>query len=391
MRSASALSILPRLEDASAEAFGEALAVLGSEAKADLAFVFVSSAHQTKFADLPEFVREHIGTVAPWIGCSGGGVLAGGTEIENAPALAVLLLSLPGAAANAFHVDATEYPDLDAGPADWLQFIGVKRDLDPAFVLLADPFSSRVETLLQGLDFAYPGAPKIGGLASGGNLPRSSVLFCNGRVHRSGSVGVALSGNVLVETAVAQGCRPLGKPMRVTECRDNVIVKLDGEAAWPRFKVLLEALAENQTGQPALHIGVGMDPFKTAYGAGDFLIRNILGYDPASGVVAVGERLRNGVTVQLHLRDRESSVHDLETVLAKRKGPAHQAALLFSCLGRGRHLYGRPNHDSEFFQGVFGAVPIAGFFCNGEIGPVDGTTFLHGYTSSFGLIRGRDA
>ena len=97
--------------------------------------------------------------------------------------------------------------------------------------------------------------------------------------------------------------------------------------------------------------------------------------------------------VQFHLRDADTSAQDLTAVLERfamdnRENQAH-GALLFSCLGRGQHLYGRPNHDSDIFHEKLGEVPLGGFFCNGEIGPVSGTTFLHGYTSSFGIFRSR--
>jgi small ligand-binding sensory domain FIST len=92
--------------------------------------------------------------------------------------------------------------------------------------------------------------------------------------------------------------------------------------------------------------------------------------------------------VQFHLRDARTSADDLDQLLARHRGtPA--GSLLFSCLGRGTHLYGRADHDTDLVRRHFGDVPLGGFFCNGEIGPVQGTTFLHGYTSAFGLFRPR--
>ena len=109
--------------------------------------------------------------------------------------------------------------------------------------------------------------------------------------------------------------------------------------------------------------------------------------------MAIGELLKEGQLVQFHLRDAETSAEDLTAVLERyavenRENQVH-GALLFSCLGRGQYLYGRPNHDTDIFHEKLGPVPLGGFFCNGEIGPVSGTTFLHGYTSSFGIFRPR--
>ena len=162
----------------------------------------------------------------------------------------------------------------------------------------------------------------------------------------------------------------------------RLVKEPDAESKRTAFE---QALARRRAGQP--------DSRVYEYRQGDFLIRNLLGIDGKSGAVAVGAALRTGIVVQFHLRDAETSAQDLEAVLARHhEGPAPRAAgsLLFACLGRGEQLYGEPDHDTAAFQRHLGPVPLGGFFCNGEIGPVHGSTFLHGYTSSFGLFRSRD-
>ena len=143
--------------------------------------------------------------------------------------------------------------------------------------------------------------------------------------------------------------------------------------------------------QTSLFLGIVMDDFNEDPQQGDFLIRNVVGMDGRTGVMAIGETLREGQRVQLHLRDALTSADDLSALLVKYASEndvgQNQGALLFSCLGRGQFLYGRPDHDTDMFQEKVGAIPLGGFFCNGEIGPVGGTTFLHGYTSSFGIFR----
>ena len=115
--------------------------------------------------------------------------------------------------------------------------------------------------------------------------------------------------------------------------------------------------------------------------------------DDNTGVLAIGEMLKEGQLVQFHLRDAQTSTEDITAVLDRYAQDNREndlsGALLFSCLGRGQYLYGTPNHDTEVFKSMLGQVPLGGFFCNGEIGPVSGTTFLHGYTSSFGIFRSK--
>jgi len=213
-------------------------------------------------------------------------------------------------------------------------------------------------------------------------------------------VGLALSGNVVLDAVVAQGCRPIGDPLRVTEAEGNVILSLEGRPPLAVLQDLVERLspADRQLARHALFIGLLMDEFKLDPTPGDFLIRVILGVDPRVGAIAIGDRVRSGQTVQFHLRDAQTSAEDLRSALRRyclernlgqdpALSPQPCGALMFACLGRGKGLYGVPNFDSQQFREILGEVPLGGFFCNGEIGPVGGSTFLHGYTSCFGIFR----
>jgi small ligand-binding sensory domain FIST len=328
-----------------------------------------------------------------FLGCSGGGVIGGGEEVERAPAVTLVAARLPEVDLTPFRVDGP-LPDLDGPPDAWERLVGVGADEEPQFVLLVDPFSVRAETLLAGLDYAFPASSKIGGLASGGTSPGLNTLFMNEAVFPDGAVGVALSGNVALDTIVAQGCRPVGELMQVTGCDGNLLYELDGKRALHAVQELFATLDERdrRLAGTALFVGVLMDEFVEEPRVGDFLIRNLIGVDPQRGAVAVGEHLQEGMRVRFHLRDAETSAEDLHAMLRgyEKASPdpgSPSGALLFSCLGRGEGLYGRPNFDTQVFHEHLGDVPVAGFFCNGEIGPVGGTTFLHGYTSSFGLFR----
>jgi small ligand-binding sensory domain FIST len=330
-----------------------------------------------------------------FLGCSGGGVIGGGEEVERSPAMTLVAARLPDVRLTPFRVRGP-MPDLDGPPDAWERLVGVRAQQAPQFVLLADPFSVRASALLVGLDYAFPGSSKIGGLASGGTSPGLNALFLDDELSSDGAVGVALSGNVALDTIVAQGCRPVGDLMQITGCDGNLLYELEGRPALETLQELFAALDERDRylASTALFVGVLMDEFREEPLVGDFLIRNLIGVDPRRGAIAVGEHLQEGMRVRFHLRDAETSAEDLHAMLgAYEKAPQEttspSGALLFSCLGRGEGLYGSPNFDTGVFREHLGDVPVGGFFCNGEIGPVGGTTFLHGYTSSFGLFRPR--
>ena len=366
---------------------------LGEGARPDLAVAFVSEQHQGEYERLPALVR---GAIAPrlLLGCSAGGVIGGGREVERSAGVSLTVATLPGVELTPFHLEGDALPAGDAPAAAWEHAIGATASTTRALLLLPDPFTFDAEALVAGLDAAFPRSPKIGGLASGGREPGANALYLGDAVYRSGAVGIALSGNVAVDTIVAQGCRPIGEPMFVTRADQNVLYTLDGRSA---LAVLQEILAsaeprDRQRFANSLFLGIVMKAQET-YRQGDFLIRNLLGIDGKSGAIAVGAALHTGMVVQFHLRDAETSSQDLEAVLARyHETAAGRAAgsLLFACLGRGQHLYGEPDHDTAAFRRHLGPVPLGGFFCNGEIGPVHGATFLHGYTSSFGVFRSRD-
>lgn len=362
------------------------------DAPADWVVAFVSPAFRKEY----EQVADAVGSRFPFrafLGCSAGGVIGGGREIEGQPALALWAASLPGVEIRTFHVEDADLPDLDAGPAPWRELIAAPDGDSPPIVVLADPFSIRADDLIAGLDFACRDSVKVGGLASGARGPGENALWSGRTLHRAGAVGALLRGPIALDAVVAQGCRPVGKSLQVTGSERNLLLSLDGKPALQALEETVEALPprDQALARTSLHLGILMDEFRENPGAGDFLVRNLLGVDPARGILAVGEILHPGQTVRFHLRDARTSAEDLDQALARyARGPAApraRGALLFSCLGRGVHLYGEPDHDTAKFSGTVGPVPLAGFFCSGEIGPVGGSTHLHGFTSSFGIFR----
>lgn len=390
MKWASAASEEASLQKSIEELTGKIKNQMG-EGPIDLAFLFASSHFQKEYAEIPAALSKSLGCKT-LIGCSAGGVIGGGKEIEQKPAITLTAARLPGVEIIPFHLDNSDLPDLDASPKSWQACFNVAADGKPHFILLADPYTFDAEKGLMGLDFGFPASVKVGGLASGGAVNRNA-LFLNDVSYPSGMIGVALSGNIQVDTIVAQGCRPIGEPLSITRCDRNLLIEIDHKPSLLVLQELYEKLNEEDQKkmQHSLFLGLAMTPFKEDLTRGDFLIRNLIGVDSKSGNIAVGAHLREGQTIQFHLRDEETSADELQWLLTQYQveGASHSAkgALLFSCLGRGIHLYGEADHDSRLFQAKIGPIPLGGFFCNGEIGAVGQTTFLHGYTSCFGIFK----
>ena len=392
MKWSSSISMSLSLDEAVAECASKLADELDG-ASPDLVVAFVSSHHDASYRDLPSLLAERL-PGGLLLGCSGGGVIGDGREVEQAPGFALAAVNLPDVRLTPFRVEDAALPDGDAPPDAWQDLVGLPDAAeDPDFLLLVDPFSLRGDHLLEGLDYAFPRSVKIGGLASGAHYPGGNARYLGNDVYGSGAVGVAVQGDVVVDTVVAQGCRPIGSPMTVTGCQRNALLELDGRPPFEVLRELFETLSDEdrQLAQNSLFLGVVMDELLDSPKLGDYLIRNIIGIDPRRGALSIGDVLKDGQLVQFHLRDAATSAHDLEAMLDKYAGnvpaSAESGALLFSCLGRGRMLYGAPDHDTDMFHRKVGRIPLTGFFCNGEIGPVGGSTFLHGYTSSFGIFR----
>jgi hypothetical protein len=367
---------------------------------ADLALVFASSSFASDLQRLLPLLRQKL-RAEHWLGCLGGGVAGTGPdgvphELEHQPALSVTLLHLPGAELHPFRIDTSSLPDLD-GPAEpWREQLGAAAAAEQSMLLLVDPTAPAVNDLISGLDYAYPGVCKVGGIACPHRASPGSLLFDEGVC--TGAVGCLIGGSWRIEPVLAQGCRPIGPVLEVEQAQRNVVLEVsDGEHRRSPVAALQAILvdltpSEREQVRNALFLGVGRSDFSLASLSQEpsaFLVRNLIGVDPRNGAVAVGERMRVGQKVQFQLRDGEASrleARQLLAALAQRLEAPPLAALLFACLGRGEGLYGAPDGDVSLCREAFAALPISGAFCNGEIGPVGGTTHLHGYTASWGFL-----
>ena len=391
MRWASAYSSNPVFELAVREV-SDLVARELDEGEPHLAVAFVSPHHAEHYNEIPKLISARFPR-SVLIGCSANGVIGGGHEVEQHPGFSLTAASLRAVAIHPFTLRQTQLPEDAADLERWRALVGAPQSPNVHFLLLADPFTFDPSSLLIGLDAAFPNSRKIGGLASGGSGPGSNTLFVGSHIHRGGAVGVGLSGNIAVDTIVAQGCRSIGVPMIITQCQNNLVQELDGRPPLAILQEVHETLPERdqELFRTSLFVGLEMKSDEVEFHPGDFLVRNIVGLDPQRGAIAIGGLPKQWQVLQFLLRDSQTATEDLRRLLARyrreRAGAKPRGALLFSCLGRGVHLFGQADHDTGLFQESLGPVPLGGFFCNGEIGPVGRMTFLHGYTSAFALFR----
>ena len=378
-----AVSTAPDHQAAIDEALPAAVATL--DGPPDLLACFFSMNHAEAADGIALALSERGGT-ASIIGCTGQGVIAGGREIERGPALAIWAAHLPGVTVETFHLAVHELEGEGLAVAGWP---ATDPGRQPGVVLLADPFSFPAEAFLERLDETRPGLAVLGGMVSGAFQPGRHRLIAGLEAHDGGAVGATLVGPVEVRTVVSQGCRPIGRPFVVTRGEANLVHELGGRPAVDRLR---ETLADLDARDQALlrlgglQVGQVIDERKAEFERGDFLIRGLAGVDPEGGAIEVGDTVELGQTMQFHLRDANAADEELALMLAPVPAWEPKGALLFSCNGRGERFFGAPDHDAAMVAEATGAVPTAGFFAQGELGPVGGRNFLHGFTASLALF-----
>ncbi len=359
------------------------------QASLDVGFVFFSAHHAEKSRLIATMIREEL-RIEVCLGCSGEGVIAGAEELETAPALTLWVASLPLVHVTPLRLSFSQVQD-QVNMTGWPE-PGADAS---TFILLADPFTTPVHDVLSVMADRYPNGQAVGGLAGGGHGEGENRLILNEEAFEGGLVGVQLSGPLTVRTVISQGCRPIGERFMVTRSEHNLIYELSGKPALERLEDAFESLdsPQRRNAHRALHVGLVIDEHRSRFERGDFLVRNLVGADQQAGAIAIGDIVQEGQTLQFHLRDAKSASEDLQVLLAADRAK-HQnqplGALLFSCCGRGEGLFGQANHDSRVLQERMGRIPVAGFFAQGEIGPVGGRNFLHGYTASVAIFAQPD-
>jgi small ligand-binding sensory domain FIST len=382
-----ALSTQSQWESALDEVITGARGPLGSAP--DVAVIFISTHHADAAEQIATDVTQRL-SPAMVIGCTGEAIAGGDREIEEEPAISLWVGRWPQVEVTPMHLHFERGPE-GAAIEGWPDSLHGEWSTNDFMIVLADPFSFPADYLLERMNEDRPKIAILGGMASGGTVPGENRLFLNGKSITEGAVALHISGPVRLKTVVSQGCRPIGRPLVVTRAERNVLYELGGKPAFLQLREIFETLptSEQRLVQTALHIGRVVSEYKERFEHGDFLIRNVMGIDASSGAIAIGDYLRPGQTIQFHIRDEEAADAELKQLLASARNSYRSAplgSLLFTCNGRGTRMFSKPHHDARAVQAALGAIPLAGFFAQGELGPIGHENFMHGFTASIGLF-----
>ena len=367
------IGVGPGLDVEARTAVEQALADL--DGPPDLSVVHVCAPDADRAERALQVAGEMLGGAV--VGCTAAGVVARGRAVEGEASVSVFTARLPGARLRTFH--------LEVMPAEeGLAVVGLpeRTAVDEVALLLTDPWSFPVEGFVASAGTNLPGLALLGGVASGAGPAGSTRLLVDGRVVDRGAVGVLLAGSG-AWPLVSQGCRPVGPEMTVTAAAGNVVHAVAGVPAVEKVRQVVAALTppEQALASAGLQLGFTADEYAED---SDYLVRAVLGTDPGTGGLIVGERVSVGQSVRLQVRDADVAHEGLRVLLEA--SPAAGGALLFSCTGRGSELfgpsYGGAGHDAEQVRRGLGAEAVAGFFAAGEIGPVAGRSHLHTFTAA---------
>jgi len=401
MQMVSAVSTLETVPAMAQDIEGQLKAVLPRSP--DLLLVFVSYAMANSFSQVVSMLQQAM-VPGHMVAVVGESVIGGEQELERTVALSALALVAPGVGLHSFHMEEDQWQALLTDDEFLAETICPAASGDAeeaalrAFVMFGDPFTTPVVQLLDACSRRFPGVPVIGGMASGMQHAGDTRLALNGEIHTTGMVGISIAGEIEINCVVSQGCRPIGEGFTVTKCRQNLIEELNGKPALAAIEEMIGGLSEHDRGLVAeggLQIGRVIDEGKGNQGRGDFLIRALVGVKRETGAILIGDYIRPGQTLQFHVRDAKTADEEMrlllegETMLASATPPA--GALLVTCNGRGQRLFNVPHHDVGLVRQVMGAMPIAGFFAAGELGPVGDRNFIHGHTAVLAVFRAAGA
>jgi small ligand-binding sensory domain FIST len=355
-----------------------------------LGLVFMSPKFFAHARQVLEIFRVHA-QIPLLAGCSGSSLIAAEHEVEGADGLVLALYYLPGSQLTAFHF-TQEMVEESTGKDSWQTKTGVARSDVNGWLAFVDPFHLDAEAWLQSWNTGYDSKPVFGGLASGAFPEPYTQIYLNGEVFEEGGVAIAVGGEVELSGVISQGCTPIGESWTLTRVHQNFIQYI---ANRPAYTVLAETVQnltaeEQKKAQGNLFIGLVVNEYLEDFHRGDFLVRNLLGADPSSGVLAVAALPRAGQTVQFHRRDPAAATEDMDELLNRARhnlaGRTVYGSCLCCCNGRGVNFFNAPDHDAAMIQKQLGPFGLAGFFCNGELGPIGDKNFLHSYTASLALF-----
>ena len=379
---ASALSRHPVTSQATGEVVGAVLEEIGE--RPDLVMVTVTRPHAGALEDVVATVDTLLHPLA-LLGCAAESVVGRGEEVEELPAVSLWAGQLGPLVQ--FPLTATRLVD-DSWQIDgWPRQVGFTPS---AVLVLADPFTFPAAEFCAELQRTRPGLPVIGGYASGASGPGGTRLAIGDRVVDHGAVAVLLGPATEVVPVLSQGCRPFGRLQTVTRVERNLVLEIAGR---PAMECMVDQIAEHLGRDDiagiegnGLLLGRCVDSGVLDPGPGDLLFRPLQGVERATGALAVEDGVPLGSAVQFALRDASTAGDDLVAALSGRRA---DAALVFTCNGRGTRLFDVADHDATAVARSLGPVPLGGLFASGEFGSVGGTNFVHSFAASLALFRER--
>ena len=341
-------------------------------ADANLGFLYATSPLADDLERILELLRDTT-RIETWVGTVGGGIAASGIEYHDEPAIAILVAALPDDAFRVFQPVVDSLAPFEAEHRAWIERHG------PFFgIVHGDPRNPNIGEVLKDLS-AATSSFLVGGLSA---APEAMPQIA-GRVVEGGLSGVLFDSELAVVSGLSQGCSLIGQPRRVTACERNVIQTLDER---PALEVLKEDIGEILARDLRriggyIHVAFPIPGSDT----GDYLVRNLIGLDQERQLIGVGELVETGQTVQFCRRDHDSAEQDLRRMLSdikRRADTAPKAAVYFSCLARGPHLFGPESEELRLLRDELGDLPLVGFYANGEIS----NNRLYGYTGVLALF-----
>ncbi|MEJ2344082.1 MAG: FIST C-terminal domain-containing protein [Gammaproteobacteria bacterium] len=336
-------------------------------AGANLGFLYTTDGLAGDFSVAAQRLREATG-VEHWVGTVGMGICANGTEYYDAPAVAALVGAFPPDAFRVFPTLDADLFSLRRTHGDWY-----RRHAAHFGVVHGDPRSPLTPQLIPALAHEVPNAYLVGGLASSRD---DYAQFADGPCE-AGVSGVLFSDQVAVATCMSQGCTPIADKHLITRCDRNILTTLDQRPALEVFEEDIGQVLARDLQRVGGYIFVALP--LSGSDTGDYLVRNLMGIDRRGRQLIIGDLVREGQQVQFCRRDAASAWEDLQRTLESLKARVDgrpRGALYYSCIGRGRHLFGDASQELQAVQAELGDVPLVGFFANGEIA----NDQLYGYT-----------
>ncbi len=338
---------------------------LGRQQDAALAFIYATDVNATHLKAIVDGLRLHTG-IPHWVGSIGLGICCTGHEFYDEPAVAVMVTDF---AEDQFDVFTDTQDLIDAPVLDGLRF----------GVIHGDPRNGQLPRLIEQLPEHMGNGYLVGGLTSASQYYyQLADNITEGRLS-----GVAFKPSLKVVSGLSQGCSPIGPAHTITDCEGHLVQALDHRPALEVMKQDIGEVLSRDLNRIGGYIFAGFPVAQSD--TEDYLVRNLIGIDLQQQYIGIGEYLQHGQRMMFCRRDGQTAIEDLRRMLTniQRRLPAPaRGGLYFSCLGRGRNLFGDQSQEMKLIAELLGDIPLVGFYANGEIAGQR----LYGYTGVLSLF-----